>query len=194
MFTSSSTRSLIVALLLATGLGAFVSADHSWGGYHWARTSNPFILKTGDNVSSIWDTHLDFAISDWNFSSVLDLQKVAGGTNPRRCRPTAGRIEVCNAAYGFNGWLGPAQIWISGGHITQAVAKMNDTYFNTSTYNKSEWRQLVMCQEVAHDFGLDHQDEVFNNPTSARAWTTPAIRSDRPATSSRTRMTTSRPR
>ena len=41
---------------------------------------------------------------------------------------------------------------------------MNDTYFNTSTYNKPEWRQLVMCQEVAHTFGLDHQDENFDNP------------------------------
>jgi hypothetical protein len=126
--------------------------------------SNPFILKTGDNVSSIWDTHLDFAISDWNFSSVLDLQKVAGGTNPRRCRPTAGRIEVCNAAYGFNGWLGIAQIWINGLHITQATTKVNDSYFNTSTYNKPEWRRLVMCQEIAHDFGLDHQDVNFSNP------------------------------
>ena len=23
---------------------------------------------------------------------------------------------------------------------------------------------MVMCQEVGHDFGLDHQDENFNNP------------------------------
>lgn len=164
MFTSLSTRFLIVALLVATGLGAFVSADHSWGGYHWARTSNPFILKTGDNVSSVWDAYLDEAIYDWNFSTVLDLAKVTGGTNPRGCRPTAGRIEVCNATYGFNGWLGIAQIWINGLHITQAITKVNDTYFNTSTYNKPEWRRLVMCQELAHDFGLDHQDETFDNP------------------------------
>ena len=24
-------------------------------------------------------------------------------------------------------------------------------------------RQLVMCQEIAHDFGLDHNDENFSN-------------------------------
>src|SRR5688572_31754287 len=52
-----------------------------------------------------------------------------------KCRPTAGRIEVCNAAYGNNGWLGIAQIWISGAHITQGTTKLNDTYFNTDTYN-----------------------------------------------------------
>lgn len=154
-------------LILVAGLFAALTpkttADHSWGDYHWARTSNPFTLKVGDNVSSAWDAYLDEAISDWSSSAVLNLLKVTGGTSPRTCRPTSGRIEVCNAKYGNNGWLGIAQIWASGNHITQGVAKMNDTYFNTSTYNTPAWRRLVMCQEIAHDFGLDHQDENFSN-------------------------------
>src|SRR6266571_1036837 len=62
-----------------------------------------------------------------------------------------------------NGWLGVAQIWVSGLHIIQGTVKLNDTYFNTSTYNKPEWRNLVMCQEVGHTFGLDHQDTNFSN-------------------------------
>src|SRR3990172_628162 len=155
-----------VSLLTLFALVAFpysASANHAWGNYHWARTSNPFTLKVGDNVSSTWDPYLNEAISDWSQSSVLDLTKVAGGTRPKNCRPTAGRIEVCDANYGNNGWLGVAQIWASGSHITQATAKMNDTYFNTSTYNTPAWRRLVMCQEIAHDFGLDHQDENFSN-------------------------------
>jgi hypothetical protein len=40
---------------------------------------------------------------------------------------------------------------------------MNDTYFNTASYNTPAWKRLVMCQEVAHTFGLDHQDEAFDN-------------------------------
>ena len=92
------------------------------------------------------------------------LEKVAGGTTPKNCRPTAGRIEVCNARYGRNGWLGIAQIWASGSHITQATTRVNDTYFNMDAYNTPAWRQMVMCQELAHDFGLDHQDETFDNP------------------------------
>jgi hypothetical protein len=40
---------------------------------------------------------------------------------------------------------------------------MNDTYFDTAPYNTPAWHRLVMCQEIAHDFGLDHQDENFNN-------------------------------
>lgn len=166
--TKSSRRTLLalfLTLFVFAALATVTSADHSWGGYHFARTSNPFTIKTGDNVSAAWDPYLDEAIGDWNASTVLDLLKVAGGTNPKNCRPTAGRIEVCNSKYGNNGWLGIAQIWITGGeHITQAITKVNDTYFSTPTYNTPAWRRLVMCQELAHDFGLDHQDENFNNP------------------------------
>ena len=70
---------------------------------------------------------------------------------------------MCAKSYGSNGWLGLAQIWISGSHITQGTTKTNDTYFSTSAHNKPEWRNLVMCQEVGHTFGLGHQDEDFTN-------------------------------
>lgn len=166
---TKSSRRILLALFLTlfvfAALATVTSADHSWGGYHWARESNLFTIKTGDNVSAAWDPYLDEAISDWNQSTILDLLEVPGGTNPKNCRPTAGRIEVCNSKYGNNGWLGIAQIWITGGnHITQAITKVNDTYFSTPSYNTPAWRRLVMCQELAHDFGLDHQDENFNNP------------------------------
>jgi hypothetical protein len=165
MSMSRHSSAVVVWLVLGLVGTAVVSANHAWGGYHWARTQNPLTLKTGDNVDSRWDAYLDEAIIDWNQSAVLELQKVAGGAKSRNCRPTAGRIEVCNASYGNNGWLGIAQIWITGGtHITQGTTKLNDTYFNTATYNRPAWRRLVMCQEIAHDFGLDHQDENFSNP------------------------------
>ena len=164
MARSFYVRSLAIAFTVALGWGAVVFADHSWLGYHWGRTANPFTLKVGDNVSAAWDSYLDEAISDWSGSTVLDLTKVAGKTRPKLCRATLGRIEAGSQRYGKTGWLGIAQIWISGLHITKAITKVNDTYFNTSTYNTPAWRQLVMCQEIAHDFGLDHQDEDFTNP------------------------------
>ena len=159
-------RALVAIAAVATlAVGASAAtASHSWGTYHWARTANPFALKLGDNVNSTWDAHLATTSADWSLSSVLDTSIVAGGARSKNCRPTAGRVEVCNARYGANGWLGIAQIWVSGSHITQGAVKVNDTYFNTSTYNSSAWRNLVMCQEVGHTFGLDHQDEVFDNP------------------------------
>ena len=138
-------------------------ASHSWGGYHWARTSNPFTLKLGDNVSGAWDGFLGVASSDWTQSSVLDTT-IVSGQGGKSCKATSGRVEVCNKKYGFNGWLGIAQIWITGGtHITQGVTKMNDSYFNTQAYNTPSWKQMVICQEIGHTFGLDHQDEAFGN-------------------------------
>jgi hypothetical protein len=157
-------RSVVLAVLAALALSTTSDARHSWGKYHWARTTQSFTLKVGDNVSSSWDSYLNEAIADWNPSNVLQLTKVTGGTTGAACQPTLGRIEACNAAYGTNGWLGIAQIWATRSHITQALTKVNDTYFNTATYNTPAWRRLVMCQEIAHDFGLDHQDERFDNP------------------------------
>lgn len=159
-------RLLMVPLMAIAALVALpfsAGATHSWGGYHWARTANPFALKLGDNVSATWDGYLTTTSSDWSVSTVLDTTIVPGGTNPRSCKATSGRVEVCNAGYGATGWLGVAQIWLSGSHIAQGTVKLNDTYFATATYNKPGWRNLVMCQEVGHTLGLDHQDTNFNN-------------------------------
>ncbi len=156
---------LIGAFLLS--LGTFVGAayaDHSWGNYHWARTLNPFTIKIGDNVTPNWDTYLGIASTDWNLSTVLDTTIVTGQSNPKTCKGVKGRVELCNSKYGNNGWLGIASVWATGDHITQATVKLNDTYFNTAKYNTPAWKQFDVCQEVGHAFGLDHQDEDFDNP------------------------------
>ena len=82
------------------------TASHSWSTYHWGRTSNPFTLKLGDNLSADWKPRLVINSGDWTTSSVLDTTIVAGNTNPKRCGATSGQVEVCNANYGRNGWLG----------------------------------------------------------------------------------------
>jgi hypothetical protein len=155
---------LVSALTLVMTLPVTVSANHSWGGYHWARTANPFTLKLGDNVSSVWDPILVTTSSDWSASTVLDTTIVNGGSRSvKLCDATTGQVQVCNSRYGSNGWLGVASIWASGSHITKATVKLNDTYFSTAYYNTGPWRNLVSCQEVGHTFGLAHQDENFSN-------------------------------
>ena len=166
MSTPTRRRSLVFVLALGmiAALTAVTSANHSWGNYHWARTSNPFTIKLGDNVTSAWDSHLVAASADWNTSSVLNTTIVAGGAGSRQCRATTGRVEVCNNKYGQNGWLGIASISVNGSHITAGTVKLNDTYFAMAQYNTPAWRRFVVCQEVGHTFGLDHQDENFTNP------------------------------
>src|SRR6266700_4749321 len=163
-----SVQSLLFAILLmlaVVALPTIVLAHHAWSDYHWARTANPFTVKMGNNVSIAWQTSLTNASSEWNSSSVVHNQVVAGGTKPRNCRPTSGRDEICSAAYGNTGWLGVAQIWLTtGDHIAQGTVKLNDSYFGTgSQYNTPSWRALVTCQEIGHTFGLDHQDTNFSN-------------------------------
>lgn len=157
--TVATFASGLIVLLIAVP----AYANHSWGAYHWAHTSNPFTLKLGDNVSYAWDAYLAAASSDWSVSSALDTPIVQGKSNPKNCRASSGLVEVCNSKYGKNGWLGIASVWASGNHITQGTVKLNDTYFNTAKYNTPAWRQFVTCQEIGHTFGLDHQDEVFGN-------------------------------
>ncbi|GAC1673076.1 MAG: hypothetical protein NVS9B8_15810 [Candidatus Limnocylindrales bacterium] len=165
MPTSLRRLAAVSALALVLVLPASASATHSWGGYHWARTSNPFNLNLGSNLNSTWAPYLRTTSSDWSKSTVLNTAVVGGGTRPKTCRATTGRVEVCNASYGNTGWLGVASISITGGtHITQGTVKVNDTYFNTAQYNSPAWRNLVMCQEVGHTLGLDHQDTNFTNP------------------------------
>jgi hypothetical protein len=152
-----------IAAVAGVVLAASASANHSWGGYHWARTTSTFTLKLGDNVSGPWDSMLATASSDWSQSSVLDTTVVPGGTKPKSCRPTSGRVEVCSANYGNTGYLGLAQIWITGGvHITQGIVKNNDYYFGSSSYqyNNTAEMQHVICQEIGHTLGLDHQSET----------------------------------
>ncbi len=148
----------ITCLAWAALSAAQAFASHSWGSYHWARTSNPFTVPLGDNLSPDWDPRLGVSSADWTASSVLNSPVVTGNGGNKRCSGTNGRIEVCNGRYGFNGWLGLAQIWTSGGHIVKATAKMNDSYLSSATYTNTN-KQHVLCQEVGHGYGLGHQDE-----------------------------------
>lgn len=154
---------LVCAVFLLAGPAGKVSANHSWGGYHWERSANPVQLSLGNNLSGEWQQSFGIAVADWNSSSVLSLLGVPGSTGTRRCKADPGEIEVCNDTYGNNGWLGIAGISVSGSHIVSAYVKLNDTYYSGAPYNTPAWRNLVMCQEIGHAFGLDHQDENFNN-------------------------------
>src|SRR5262244_3130705 len=99
-------------------------ANHSWNGYHWARTTPQFTLKLGDNMTSAdWKGHLSQASQDWNNpgldptptwtgSQPLLTTIVPGQSTSKRCSTVAGTTQVCNGSYGNNGWLGLATIYI----------------------------------------------------------------------------------
>jgi len=155
-----------VALISGAALAALTPAiaNHSWGGYHWAGNGQNLTLRVNTATTAQWNTSVARAISDWDQSNELTLNRASSAANTKKCNPIAGQILVCNAAYGNRGWLGIASIWLTSGHISQATTKLNDSYFNQAQYNTPAWRALVACQEIGHDFGLDHQDEGFGAP------------------------------
>ena len=166
--TNIKTFAVISLLLLAGSFAAVANANHSWGKYHWNKSTEDTIaspLKLGDNLDTAnWDSALGIASTDWNVSVLKN--EVANGTSNANCDPTSGQVELCNGEYGEIGWLGIASIWATRGksnHIVQGVVKVNDTYFNMPKYDSQAWRDYVICQGAGHTFGLDHQDEDFYN-------------------------------
>ena len=155
-------KSALLVALTAASISAY--ATHSWNGYHWARTTSSFTLQTLDstvsNSNANWPFLLATAASQWSQSTKLDLHVVPytnSSTSRKKCSAVSGKIRVCNASYGNNGWLGLASINLnSSGHISQGTAKMNDSYSSDWTSDPNEGKH-VMCQEVGHTFGLDHQ-------------------------------------
>ena len=155
-----------VVSLAIVGLSGPANADHSWSTYHWKTANGIATPLVVDNTSSDWKPRIEIAVADWNKSPHIESDLNSSGTNTsRRCSMTEGTIQVCNGAYGFNGWLGIASISVSGGHIIAGSTRLNDSYFALSQYNGSDgesWKQLVACQEIGHDYGLGHQNEDFD--------------------------------
>lgn len=151
----------IACLAIAIGSAPPVQAFHSWSNYHWARSRNPFTLRVIDSLTSDWNGVAYNVALDWAESNKFD-PALAGQDDTARTRRICplypGLVRVCNAQYGTNGWLGLAEIWInSANHIQYARTRMNESYFFTATYNNDVVRRHVLCQEVGHILGLDHQ-------------------------------------
>ena len=104
-------------------------------------------------MTAPWDGILGPVSADWSASAVLDTPAVAGTV----CAMVDGTVQVCNGEYGINGWLGLATILVPGDHIQSGTAEVNDSYFSTATYDDDIARRHVLCQEVGHTLGLNHQ-------------------------------------
>ncbi len=172
---------ILVAAVAITLLGAAAAlAGNIWAGHHWAdvdgdHQNNSISLTLVDHLDAVAYTTegaFDAVLSDWN-GSPGPLSLTSSGDTPATgvlaCGDDdsdaardqiIGEIHVCNLGYGVNGWLGLARIWLDGdGHIQAGVALMNDSYLlaEGSAYNNANARRHVLCQEIGHTFGLDHQ-------------------------------------
>ena len=169
-FPSRWVCAAVIALAVFALLPKPIDASHGWSTYHWPRTSSALKnIPFRRYVSASWVTRYNTAITDWRKASMTKIRPqttTIGGQTPS-CPMFTGQGSVCDGNYGNTGWLGLATISINAQrHILRGNAKQNNTYFNTSTYNTTAWRQAVICQEIGHIFGLGHVNVVFNNPNT----------------------------
>ena len=145
--------SLLATLTLAMPAGA---VNQSWNGYRWARTGL-LTIGVGNNLTGAWSPYLTTAANGWSAASKIDF-KVIAGTSTASCGAVFGTVQVCNSNYGANGWLGYANVWLSGGFIVEATVRLNDYYFGTARYDTAAWKNMTACQELGHTIGLAHAD------------------------------------
>lgn len=160
------------AILLGVTGASVAGTGHQWGDYHWeyaGQSSGDLQLRVSYKFADpIWNQYHQYSLDLWenNNQSMLDL--IDRGENSRaktrRCPAISGEIMVCSDRYGNVGWVGIAEIQVSGTHITQAVVKYNDTYYADPFYDNDEQRKFVTCHEIGHTFGLGHLDVTFDNP------------------------------
>ena len=170
---------IIIVVLMMIPLG--VQAHHGWtfAGFqlHWPRLNNMLTFEARNYLTGDWPKYFGVAVKDWNSSKSLNVRAIPGGA-VGDCLPNSNCMHMFNGNYGANGWLGLATV---GGyfvdhegdgvfdqiHLNVGATYMNDYYFDSQPfYNTPVWRQVVMCQEMGHIFGLGHNDENFDNPST----------------------------
>lgn len=155
---------LIVGLVLGLGGGAW--ASHRWGCWKYADGAIEWYNgATGDYWTYFEDEARDDPDSWWRYSTV--------GLRPVTSSGTTDHLNAFNGFYGFNGWLGLAQIVRSSGcTILEGRAYLNMTYLESGSYSTTN-KKHVACQEVGHLFGLEHNrnatdtcmnDTILNAP------------------------------
>lgn len=145
------------ALVAVAFTAAPATAGHSWNGYHWSANSYPLDLHP---INSLGSTFRDQGVAtdvnaDWNRSVKFANDQRFGNNDAgtrQNCPYPSGSFRMCNYNWGATGWAGLAQIRLNGNHIVEGRARVNDYY--GSSYN---YRRHVLCQEVGHVLGLDHQ-------------------------------------
>jgi hypothetical protein len=141
-------------LLVAVALGAIGTAwaNHRWGCWKYA----DYQINFYNGCSGSYATYVqEEGISDSNsWHNYTDVS-----LSPSGQAGTTDHLNCFNGSYGFNGWLGIAEIrQYSGCIIREGRSRFNQSYLDNAAYGYSTTnKKHVICQEIGHLFGLNHQ-------------------------------------
>lgn len=149
----------IVVLTAATG----VRAHHEW--FRWGTDGTALRLEVVNNLDARWTTHLDPAIAVWSqriYGNPVRLTAMPGNGAP--CQEVEGKIQICNQNFGEDGMTGGTRAYLNdAGVVTAMVIEINDYYFPDDwSVAAIEDRQQVICHELGHAIGLDHDTSGEN--------------------------------
>ena len=155
-------RAIAVVVTTFAGFVGAATANHSWGSYHWARTSNPFTLKLDNNVTTAWTptspppllTGLPPPCSTRAIITAIGLSEHAVSPAPAGSRSAT-------ATYGNNGWLGVARSRSAATHHP-AHGQAQRHLLQHSDLQHAPWRQPRHVPRGRPHVGLDHQDVNFD--------------------------------
>lgn len=154
--------------LAAVAVPATVSAadlPQSWLDMRWDSVHAPAIVLSA-NVSSVWDSYLTTAVSQWNAADRVGYNLIDGTNNPAACSPSYWTVQVCSANYGKTGWLGYTTAYTSFSDYTTLIGvtvRLNEYYYSQAKYNTAAWRAETVCQELGNALGLDDSDRNTRN-------------------------------
>ncbi|MBI5363815.1 MAG: hypothetical protein HZA53_11600 [Planctomycetes bacterium] len=143
--------SAVLLVSIASGVVGTAWANHRWGCWRYADANISFYNGcTGSYSTYVADEAINDANSWHNYTDVNLSPSPQGTTDHLNC---------FNGSYGINGWLGIAEILTYNGcTILQGRARFNQSYMDNPAYGYSTTnKKHVVCQEIGHLFGLDHQ-------------------------------------
>jgi hypothetical protein len=151
------TIALAALVILLSAAGSAFASHYIWRGgnqLHWIRDGTAVAqVYWVDYTGSRWPVNASSI--EWNKASRLGAYYLSPSDScPFHC------VGVKAASYGTDDARGWAVLyWDSNGHLTgKTYVRFNNSYAANATKDRA-----VVCQELGHTIGLDHQG---NNSTS----------------------------
>ena len=149
---ASALWTLVLLVSVSLGWAGSAWASHRWGCWKYADYYIQFYNGCTGNYYTYVQQEAKTDSNSWSPYTDVFL-------NPITASGTTDHLNCYNGNYGFNGWLGIAEIRrYSGCTILEGRCRLNQSYLDNAAYGYTTTnKKHVTCQEIGHLFGLNHQ-------------------------------------